>query len=54
MSEFQKTDGKTPPPCPLCAGVTHLKEMWRHENGLHYFFKCIECSVEYPVVATPQ
>jgi hypothetical protein len=52
MSEVQTTDFNTPPPCPVCEGITKLKEMRKLENQLHYFFKCIDCAVEYPVIHT--
>lgn len=50
MSEVQTTEEKTPL-CPLCGGVTKLKESFRHKTGTHDFFQCIQCSVVYPVVA---
>ena len=49
MSEVQQTEEQSPP-CPMCSGTTALKETLQHQNGMHYFFKCLVCAVEYPVV----
>ena len=49
MSEVKRMDEQTPP-CPLCAGLTKLKDLWELEDGFHQFFKCQECSIQFPVV----
>jgi hypothetical protein len=48
MSEVRTTDEKMPP-CPLCTGLTKLKELWEMEDGFHRFFKCTECLVLFPI-----
>jgi hypothetical protein len=48
MSELEKIE--LLPPCPMCSGASRLKEVLPHRDGLHYFFKCLVCAVEYPVI----
>ena len=44
MSEVQK------PPCPVCSREMLLKQIFRQQPFDHYVFKCMHCSLEYPVV----
>jgi hypothetical protein len=41
-----------PPPCPMCAKETFLKQTHRElvRDLLLLVFKCPSCAVEYPVV----
>ena len=38
------------PKCPMCAAPAELKEVLRRDDHLHYFFRCLVCTVVFPVV----
>lgn len=40
-----------PPLCPVCGGLTALREMHRSSRGVDKvtcFFRCVVCSTDYP------
>jgi hypothetical protein len=41
---------KPTPPCPVCAGMSELKQILRREHEYHCFFRCVVCTVIFPVV----
>jgi hypothetical protein len=50
MSNAKETDREATPSCPLCKSATVLKELFPVGETIHYFFKCVSCALEYPVI----
>jgi uncharacterized Zn finger protein len=40
------SEQKNAPSCPRCGGPLDLKRVMR-DSVVEYFFRCIECAVEY-------
>jgi len=49
MSDLQRPNDPHPR-CPTCSGATELKQILRHEKETHYFFRCVACTLVYPVI----
>ena len=50
MSEDGKAEKQTPT-CPLCGGISRLKEVLRHLYSIHTFYICEVCEIQFPVIA---